>query len=320
VRKRRAARNRSPAVAEERAVQLPPLPSARAILPSERDWPRALADLVEPPASLSIIGELPELSHAVAIVGTRKPDARAAQFAYTLARELAQAGCPVVSGGALGIDSEAHRGALDASGRTVAVLATGLERPYPADNQALFRDIAGQGALLSEWREDQPGYASAFLARNRLIAALARVVVVVQAPFKSGAMSTAAHAGKLGRPLMAVPHAPWNERGAGCLTLLAGGARVCRSSADVLSLAAPSGQSAARSQRRRPTKVESYPGLDDDERGVLQALSTATMSADELCERSGLSAPRVQRALLMLLLSRVIQEVGCGRYARDDRF
>jgi DNA processing protein len=290
------------------------------VLPSHARWPQALSQLRDPPLSLAISGELPELTHAVAIVGTREPDTLAGRFAHTLARELAEAGCPIISGGALGIDSAAHRGALDGGGFTVAILATGLERPYPADNGQLFRRVVERGALLSESLDDVPGYASAFLARNRLIAALASVVVVVQAPFKSGAMSTAKHALKLGRPLLAVPYAPWESRGGGNLTLLAAGARVCRTSSDVLSLAAPSGLPIARSSRKGPRKAESYPGLDEDERGVLRALSTAVLSADELCDRTGLSAPRVQRALLMLLLSKVIQEVGCGRYARDDRF
>jgi DNA processing protein len=290
------------------------------VLPSHARWPEVLAQLEDPPASLAMSGELPDLTRAVAIVGTRQPDALAFEFAHTLARELAEAGSTIVSGGAVGIDSAAHQGALDGRGFTVAILATGLEHPYPADNRHLFRQIVERGALLSESLNDVPGYASAFLARNRLIAALASVVVVVQAPFKSGAMSTAKHALRLGRPLLAVPYAPWESRGAGNLTLLAGGARVCRSSEDVLSLAAPSGRPIARSVRRTPRKAESYPGLDEDERGVLRALSTAVLSADELCDRTGLSAPRVQRALLMLLLSKVIQEVGCGRYARDDRF
>lgn len=301
-------------------MQLPPLAPPRPLLPSHLAWPKLLDDLGDTPARLVMQGQLPDLSRAVAIVGTRRADAQAALFTRTLARELSEAGCTIVSGGAHGIDTEAHRGALDAGGPTIAVLATGLDHAYPADNRGLFRQIAEAGALLSEAVEEVPGYASAFLARNRLIAALARVIVVVQAPIKSGALSTASHALKLGRPLMAVPHAPWESRGAGCLTLLAAGARVCRTSADVLSLAAPSGQSTVPEKRRTPRKAESYPGLDEDERGVLAALSTVVLSADELCERTGLSAPRVQRALLMLLLSRVIQEVGCGRYARDDRF
>lgn len=250
----------------------------------------------------------------MAIVGTRKPDVLAGQFAHTLARELVEAGCSIVSGGALGIDTTAHQGALDGGGFTVAILATGLEHPYPADNGQLFRRIAEQGALVSESLENVPGYASAFLARNRLIAALASVVVVVQAPNQSGAMSTAKHALKLGRPLLAVPYAPWEGRGAGCLALLATGAQVCRSSADVLSHLAPSERKPAGAPPRR---AHAYEGdLDEDERLALRSLSSDVLTADDLCERTAMSAARAQRAILMLLLSGLIQEVGAGRYAR----
>ena len=298
----------------------PRFPAIRHLVPSDDQWPSLLSELRDPPVRLSIQGELPKLGLAIAIVGTRVPDARASDFAHSLAAELAGAGCAIISGGALGIDSAAHSGALAAGGTTVAVLATGLEKPYPAENVGLFAQIAERGALLSEHTEGLPGYASVFLARNRVIAALASVVIVVQAPQKSGALSTAAHAIKLGRGLMAVPYAPWEPRGAGCLTLLADGARVCRTSADVLSLAAPTGQKPSRPQPRRLKKAQSYPDLDEDERGVITALGAATLSADELCESTGLSAPRVQRAVLMLLLSRVIREVGCGRYARIAEF
>lgn len=295
-------------------------PAIRHLVPGHDEWPSSLSDLRDPPVRLAVQGELPNLTRAIAIVGTRAPDARASDLAYSLAFELAEAGCSIVSGGALGIDSAAHRGVLAAGGTTVAVLATGLAQPYPAENRELFAQIAERGALLSEHNEGQPGYPSVFLARNRLIAALASVVIVVQAPSRSGALSTATHALKLGRGLMAVPFAPWEPRGAGCLTLLADGARVCRTSADVLSLAAPTGQKPPRPQPRRAKKAQSYPDLDEDERGVIAALGTAKLSADELCESTGLSAPRVQRAVLMLLLSRVIREVGCGRYARIAEF
>lgn len=285
---------------------------------SALDWPRGLNDLARPPRALALAGTLPELSHAVAIVGTRRPDAQAAAFTRALARELARAGCPVISGGALGIDTEAHRGALEAGGRTLSVLATGLEPPYPAQNRELFSAICEHGALVSEALAPVPGHPSTFLARNRLIAALAAVVIVVQAPLRSGALSTAAHARKLGRRLLAVPHAPWDVRGAGCLTLLAGGAGVCRSSADVLSLAAPEGGKPPPKHPGRPEKAELCRELDGDERTVVEALNEGASTADGLCEATGLSAPRVQRAILMLLLSKVIQEVSCGRYVRTD--
>ena len=256
------------------------------------------------------------------MVGTRRPDRKGAEFARRLGRELGQAGWVVVSGGALGIDSEAHRGALEAGARTVAVLATPLNKPYPSVNRELFCRITESGCVLSEHLAGTPVYPSRFLERNRLIAALAQVVVVVQAPLKSGALSTAAAARKLGRPLLGVPHSPGDERGAGCLALLAQGATVCRDSGDVLSLAAAGSPESRRKQRptksRRPDKSKEFHGLDEDELAVARALKRGVSAVDELCEASGLSAARVQRALLMLLLSKVIHEVGSGRYALSD--
>ncbi len=256
------------------------------------------------------------------MVGTRKPDRRGAEFARRLGRELGEAGWVVVSGGAFGIDSEAHRGALEAGAPTVAVLATPLDEPYPSANTELFRQIASAGCVLSELLSGTPVYRSRFLARNRLIAALAQVVVVVQAPFRSGALSTAAAARRLGRPVLGVPHAPGDVRGEGCLALLAQGAGICRDSGDVLSLAAAGSAQSRRNKRptklRRPGKVKEFQGLDDDELAVVGVLEQGVLTVDALCEASGLSAARVQRALLMLLLSKVIHEVGSGRYALAD--
>lgn len=258
----------------------------------------------------------------MAIVGTRKPDARAAQLARTLGRELGELGWLIVSGGAVGIDSEAHRGALEAGARTVAVLGTPLARPYPATNLGLFAQIASTGCLLSEVLPGDLVYQSRFLERNRLIAALAQIVVVVQAPIRSGALSTAAEARRLKRPVLGVPYDPWEARGAGCLELLATGAGICRDSRDVLSLSAAGSDTGSRKPRtrklRRPDKDKELQGLGDDERAVLGAFQGRPKLADELCEATGLSAQRVQRAVLMLLLSMVIHEVGSGRYVRRD--
>jgi DNA processing protein len=282
-------------------------------------WPPALCDLAHPPERLEIAGTLPNWDQAVGIVGTRHPTRQAASFARQLARDLAGVGRLVVSGGAEGIDSEAHRGALEAGGRTAVVLGTPLARPYPVANTQLFQSIIERGCALSEVFEEAAMYPQRFLERNRLIAALSSVVIVVQAPFGSGALSTAAQAKQLGRPLLVVPYAPWEERGAGGAALLGAGAGVCRDSRDVLSLAAASPAKRAattlKTKPRRPNKVQEIHGLDDDERAVFEALKRGPGAADELCEASGLPAPRVQRAILMLLLSRAIQEVGSGRYA-----
>lgn len=282
-----------------------------------------LRDLADPPAQLHAAGTLPEPAPCVAIVGTRRACPQARSFTRGLAAELAGAGFTVVSGGADGIDFEAHAGAIEGGGRTVAFLATSVEDPYPRQHFELFRRIAAQGCLLSEHAHGGMVYHSSFLRRNRLIAAMADFVVVVQAPYESGAMSTAAHARRLSRPLLVVPHSPWDTRGQGCLKLLAEGAKICRGAADVLSLAAPKpGQTPARTAgiTKKRKKHQGLEGaFEGDERVLVTALARGPATVDELCERTELAAPRVQRAALMLMLSKVIREIGGGRYARVDR-
>ncbi|HEX5661263.1 MAG TPA: DNA-processing protein DprA [Polyangiales bacterium] len=276
---------------------------------AEPDYPGCLLDLEDPPAAVHVAGVLPPLERAVAIVGTRRVDVAGTRFARELASELARAGCTIVSGGALGIDTAAHEGALDVGGATIAVLPSRVDAPYPPRNHALFAQIAGTGALLAEEGELDPRYASTFLSRNRLIAALAPLTIVVQAPVRSGALSTAAHARKLGRVVMAVPFAPWEVRGEGCLGLLASGARMCRSSADVLASIAVEPLPAP--PRPRVPRVR-----DEDEAAVLERLGAAPTTVDTLCDQTQLSAPRVQRAILMLLLAGELAEPAAGRYVR----
>ena len=304
------------------AMSSSPLGPPQPLNPESAAWPAPFCDLADPPPAVEFCGTLPDWSQTVAIVGTRHPSAEAARFARPLAHDLAAEGQVVVSGGAQGIDTEAHRGALEAGGCTVAVLGMPLDRPYPMANLPLFRAITQRGAVLSECLPADLMYPARFLERNRLIAALARVVVVVEAPVRSGALSTAAEARKLGRPLFAVPSAPWHGRGEGTLGLLATGALVCRSSGDVLSLAAASPERtlAKRPSKkpRRPDKAKESHRLDEDEQAVVAALKEGLRTADELCEATALTAPRVQRAVLMLLLSKVICEVGSGRYGRHD--
>ena len=181
-------------------------------------------------------GELPR-GPAVAVVGTRKPTRGAALFARELAGELAAAGVTVLSGGAEGIDTSAHRGALLVGGLTVVVAPSGFERPYPERHGRLFRRIVRHGgAHVSLWRADVSASDPNFFLRNRVLVALAHAVVVVEAPFRSGARNTAKHARRLGRPLFVAPSVPWNPKGAGCILELGLGARPLGSVRDVLAL------------------------------------------------------------------------------------
>jgi DNA processing protein len=170
----------------------------------------------------------------VAIVGARRATASGGAFARALAEALARRGAVVVSGLARGIDAAAHEGALAAGGITVAVLGCGTGCGYPRANRDLRRRILGSGAVVSEYWPDTPPAPWRFPARNRIVAGLAHAVVVVEAAGRSGALITADFALEQGRPVLAVPNAPWVEAAAGCNELLRAGAAVCTCAEDVV--------------------------------------------------------------------------------------
>lgn len=187
---------------------------ARFLIPSDDEWPPALSDLrgarvssqTGPPLGLWVRGEpLHRLGEAVAVVGARACTSYGEQVAVTLAADLAAEGSPIVSGLAFGIDAAAHRGALGVGGMTLAVVASGLDDPYPSANSRLAEAVIRSGALASELPPGSRPTRYAFLARNRIIAALAGAVVVVEASSRSGAKNTASWALAMGRPVMAVP-------------------------------------------------------------------------------------------------------------------
>ncbi|MFW6051664.1 MAG: DNA-processing protein DprA [Myxococcota bacterium] len=294
-----------------------PLPACTAVLdPSDPRWPEGLDRLAEPPATLHVVGRPPPWPRAVAVVGTRRADDDALDFARELGARLAGAGCTVVSGGARGVDAAAHEGALEAGGPTVAVLASGIRWPYPPEHGPLFRRIAAHGALVAELEDCAP-LRGRFLARNRLIAGLAQAVVVVQAPHRSGALSTAAHARRLERPVLAVPAAPWDVRGQGNLALLASGAAICTRSRDVLSVAAfgaggcPAGDPAPESEN-----MSSMPDLAPDALAVWRELGSREKHLDQLVRATRLPVARVQRALVELVLEGLALEGAAAHYRR----
>lgn len=267
------------------------------------ELPTALRGLPKPPARLWVRGSLPE-SPCVGIVGTRKADRGALAFARELARDLARVGIGTVSGGAEGIDAAAHRGALEGEGTTWVVHGTPLERTYPARHHRLFEEILEAGGGWSS--EVAPGASVRrfhFLARNRLIAAFADVVVVVQAPQRSGALSTASWAKKLGRALLAVPASPWDPRGGGCNSLLLDGARICAGSGDV-----------ARLFGREPVAAAVRPlvALDPEPARVLAELGRAPRPVDEIAAATGLGVVRVRVALVQLAARSLAEQSPAG--------
>jgi DNA processing protein len=211
---------------------------AHLVLRGDDSYPALLGGIENPPAVLYVRGELARDPKRVALVGARAADDRASSLARKLGEELAVAGVQVVSGGARGIDAEAHAGALWGGGTTVAVLGSGIDMPYPQENALLFERLAsGSGALVSEFAPGSPSARSNFPRRNRTIAGLSHATVVVRATLESGALITANHAAAQGRAIFAVPGAAADALCAGPNLLLAeGAARAVTCARDILDL------------------------------------------------------------------------------------
>jgi DNA processing protein len=266
------------------------------IVPEDPRFPATLTTLARIPRVLHLAGSLDGLDRSVGIVGTRRATPDALALTEELAHDLAAAGWLVVSGGAEGIDRAAHDGALaHGSGRTLAVLPTPLDQPYPRSHRGLYERIATRGGCVTELASGAATHKGHFLERNRIIAALSRALVVVQAPEQSGALSTAIHARALGRPLLSVPWSPREPMGIGSNELLANGARICRNARDVLSaLGAPT--------PRPVRRARAAPPPDPDERAVLDVVEAQAVDIDTVAARAGLSVPRAMAAVIRLVI------------------
>ncbi|HET9103730.1 MAG TPA: DNA-processing protein DprA [Solirubrobacteraceae bacterium] len=288
-------------------------------------YPAALRELTAPPAVLHLAGAPEALAPAspgasVAVVGARDASPYGLDVARALGRGVAEAGLVVISGMARGVDAAAHAGALEAGGLTVAVLAAGAERPYPASARALYRRIVATGAVVSELPPGTPARRWTFPARNRLIAALAALTVVVEGRPASGALLTAAAAVELGRPLGAVPGHVTSPLAAGPHALLAAGARVITGTRDVLALLAETGLTADVASEvtgRDPGVSRAGPEparLDPPRRALYDALAEGQPSAVAL-QRAGLDAERGLAALAALELDGLIRREPGGAWA-----
>jgi len=253
-----------------------------------RGFPQRLEGLRDAPERLFVLGELYEHERSVAIVGSRTAGETEREVAFSLARELAGSGALVVSGGALGVDAAAHRGALAAGGHTVVVCGGGLDQPYPERNLPLFREIVQRGgALVSSFEVGASPRPSRFARRNRIIAGMVDAVLVIQAQVGSGSLQTAAAAREYGRIVAAYPGSP------GCTTLLAQGAALVERAGDLL---------AALAGTRRALST-TLPAPGTAEARVLDALDdNAPIDEDTIAERTGLEIWGVTRALTGLEL------------------
>lgn len=275
----------------------------RLLIPADGLWPVQLADLgLQQPLCLwwrGVEQEFPPATRAVALVGSRDSTSYGASVTGDLAYGLAQRGFTIVSGGAYGIDAHAHRAALaGATGNlpTIAVMAGGVDRFYPAGNEDLLRAVANQGAVLAEVPPGSAPTRYRFLQRNRLIAALAAVTVVVEARWRSGALNTAHHAETLGRAVGAVPGSVHSANSAGCHRLLREGGAVCVTDAgEIAELASPSGTSLSEPKTGR---TEAHDGLTLEDLILLDALPLRiTSSVEKLATVAGLSPESVRAGL-----------------------
>ena len=194
---------------------------ARLITPDDEDWPDQLNDLAAPPIGLILKGNINALHQpSLAIVGTRNPTSYGARIAGEFAAGFADREWAIVSGGAYGLDSYAHKGALIAEGVTVAVVASGIDINYPAGNTRLFAEICESGAMVTEFMPGHRALPNRFLTRNRLIAALSKATLVVEAAFRSGSLRTARDAAEIFRPVMAIPGPINSPTSEGCHRLI----------------------------------------------------------------------------------------------------
>lgn len=279
----------------------------RRLVPTDEDYPSALRELDRPPTAIWTMGDVVSATAlpAIAVIGTRLNTPYGERIARNIATGLARAGVSVVSGMARGIDAIAHRATLAAGGRTVAVLGTGVDVPYPVGHRELHAAIARSGVVLSENPPGASAHPGCFPKRNRLIAALGSATIVVEAGVKSGAMGTVEHALALGRNVGAVPGPVDSAQSEGTNLLLRDGATPIASIADALALIGLS------------SHVPGTPELDDAaERRVWDALAKPAQTLDILCMSAGLPARECMMAVTGLELRGVIECALTGEIRR----
>lgn len=276
-------------------------PPIRVLRRGEPGYPARALDLDDPPEVLHVLGAWPPRDFAVAIVGARAATPYGLAQAARLAGDLARLGAVVVSGLAYGIDAAAHHGALEAGGPTLAVLPSAHDRITPKGHEPLAARIAAEGAVVSEYPAGTEAWKSSFLHRNRLIAAFAQAVVVVEARERSGALNTAGHARKLGRPLLAVPGDLDRPTSRGCHALIRAGAAICEGAGDVM------------------TAIESGAAAVTPAARLLATFASGPRTLEACARECSLSIPEAQACLLDLEWAGLVRAQPGARWARVER-
>lgn len=273
------------------------------------DYPRVLREIHDPPGVLFVRGEIrPNDALAVGIVGTRHATQYGLRQAERLAGGLARAGLTVISGLARGIDAAAHRGAMAAGGRTIAVLASGVMNIYPPEHDKLAEEVVAHGALISESPPRSQPLAGTFPQRNRLISGLSLGVIVVEAADRSGALITARHAMEQGREVFAVPGNVDTRASRGCHQLIRDGAKLVESADDVLEELGPLVEAAPRDDGQVIHHAAELL-LNELEQQVLATIHTEATSIDQIVADTGLPVSQVLSTLSVLEMRRLIRRL-----------
>lgn len=291
----------------------------RVITQLDEEYPESLREIYDPPVVLYVKGRMePRDRQAVAMVGSRQTTHYGIETARKLAWQLAASGVTVVSGGARGIDTATHQGALAAKGRTIAVLGTGINIVFPPENSELFERIAATGAVITQFPFNRPADKQSFPIRNRIVAGMTLGTVVVEANLTSGALITAGLATEYGRQVFAVPGRVDSPRSKGCHDLIKTGAKLCENVEDILSefeyLFPASNRAATLSEGGARLTIE----LSADEQKILGALDHEERQIDEIIRHAGLPVATVSVTLLGLEMKRLVRQLPGKIFARNS--
>ena len=280
-------------------------------------YPKMLSEICDPPIMLSRKGAYLEVDQlAIGIVGSRHCTMYGRQQAERLAGSLARAGFTVVSGLARGIDAAAHRGALKAGGRTIAVCATGLGTIYPPEHVELAGEITQHGCLLTESPLDRGPSPGIFPQRNRIISGLSLGVIIIEANRKSGALHTARHANEQGREVFVVPGRIDNPSSLGCHDLIRDGAQLIRGVDDVIEALGPLTTPVARDDREDVVLTPRELTLNDQERMILNSVGTEPTAVDDVLRNVSIEHGRVLATLTVLEMKRLVRRLPGGQIIR----
>jgi DNA processing protein len=291
----------------------------RIVIQEDEEYPALLREIYDPPIVLYVKGRLlAKDKNSVAMVGSRMTTPYGLEVARKLAYQLAYLGVTVVSGGARGIDTAAHQGALTGKGRTLAVLGTGINLVFPSENAQLYERIIENGALVTQFPFNRPGDKQSFPIRNRIVAGMTMGTVVVEANLTSGSLITANFAAEYGRQVFAVPGRIDSPRSKGCHDLIKKGAKLCEGAEDILSEFEYLFPATNRPPSAAETGVLPALELSENEQRVYDTLSNEEISIDDVIRKSGLPSSAASVALLSLEMKRLVRQMPGKMFLRNS--